>query len=244
MDFPKILVIVGPTATGKSNLAIELAKKFNGEIISADSRQFFIGMDIGTAKISPEERKEAPHHLIDFLPPDQHFNLYDFQKLANETIANILKRGKLPIVVGGTGLYISALIENYDLQSKNYTKLPPLYDFMMIMPDFERAALYERINLRVKQMMESDLENEVRFLVEKYGTAPKALNTIGYKEFFDYLKSPISKDDLLKIEENIAKNTRNYAKRQVTWFNRYKDKYYVHTELSETVSRVEKFIVN
>ena len=104
MSKPKIIVVVGPTASGKTDLAIELALKFNGEIISADSRQFYIGMDIGTAKVTSEEIKKVPHHLVNFLTPDQPTNVFDFQNKAFVIIEDILKRGKLPILVGGTGL--------------------------------------------------------------------------------------------------------------------------------------------
>lgn len=109
----KVLFIIGPTAVGKSKLAIELAEKLNGEIISADSMQVYIGMDIGTAKPSKEELEEIPHHLINLIAPDKSWSVSDFVNNAKSLIEDIAKRGKLPIVAGGTGLYLNALIEGY-----------------------------------------------------------------------------------------------------------------------------------
>lgn len=109
----KVLVILGPTAIGKSKLAIELAKRLNGEIISADSMQVYFGMDIGTAKPSKEELEEVPHHLINIISPDRNWSVSDFVSNARSIIEDVIKRGKLPIVVGGTGLYLNALVEGY-----------------------------------------------------------------------------------------------------------------------------------
>src|SRR5687767_5549731 len=108
-----LVVIVGETASGKTALAVKLAQQFNGEIIAADSRTIYKEMNIGTAKPSPEERKAVPHHLIDILYPNERFTVADFQRLANETITDILSRGKLPLLVGGSGLYIDSVIFNY-----------------------------------------------------------------------------------------------------------------------------------
>jgi tRNA dimethylallyltransferase len=110
----KILVIVGPTASGKTSLAVDLARKFNGEIISADSRQVYRGMDIGTGK-DLEAYGEVPYHLIDIVEPNETFDLAQFKKLAEAAISEVLSRDKLPIVVGGTGLYVEALIDNFQL---------------------------------------------------------------------------------------------------------------------------------
>ena len=117
---PKIIIILGPTASGKSDLAVELAEKFNGEIISADSRQVYKGMDIGTGKITKKEMRGIPHHLLDVVSPKTKFDVARYQKLAHKKIADILKRGKLPIVCGGTGLYIKAIVEN-----PRYPDVPP-----------------------------------------------------------------------------------------------------------------------
>ena len=117
MDKRKIVVILGPTATGKSHCAIELAQRFQGEIISGDSMCVYQQMNIGTAKPSQEELEQVPHHLIDILPPEASFNVCDFQQLAHDKIEEICGRGHLPIIAGGTGLYIKALLEGYEFNS-------------------------------------------------------------------------------------------------------------------------------
>jgi tRNA dimethylallyltransferase len=113
MSKPSLILIVGPTAVGKTELSIQLAERLNGEIVSADSRLFYRGMDIGTAKPTPEERERVPHHLIDVADPDETWTLAVFQKQATETIADIHKRGKLPFLVGGTGQYVRAVTEGW-----------------------------------------------------------------------------------------------------------------------------------
>ena len=117
---PKILVILGQTASGKSDLAVKLAKKFNGEVVSADSRQVYKGMDIGTGKITKKEMARIPHHMLDVASPKTRFDVARYQKMAHKKITDILKRGKLPIVCGGTGLYIKAIVEN-----PSYSDIPP-----------------------------------------------------------------------------------------------------------------------
>ena len=114
-----IVVIAGPTAVGKSALGIELAKKLNGEIVSADSMQIYKAMDVGTAKVTEEEMEGIPHHLIDIVEPDVNFNVNDFKNMANEAIDDILSRGKLPIMVGGTGFYIQAVLKDVDFTEEN-----------------------------------------------------------------------------------------------------------------------------
>jgi tRNA dimethylallyltransferase len=111
MSKPAILVILGPTASGKSDLAVTLAQKLNGEIVSADSRQIYKGLDIGTGKITKEEMKGIPHYLLDIVSPDKTFSVNEYQKQAYEVIDNILKRGKLPIICGGTGFYIQSIVD-------------------------------------------------------------------------------------------------------------------------------------
>src|SRR3972149_3045410 len=107
----KLVVILGPTASGKTALAIKLATKYHGEIINCDSRQIYKGMDIGTGKVTKEEQKEIPHHLLDIVSPRQRFSVAQFQKLANQAIKKILRKGKIPFLVGGSGLYIQAITE-------------------------------------------------------------------------------------------------------------------------------------
>ncbi|MGZ1839113.1 tRNA (adenosine(37)-N6)-dimethylallyltransferase MiaA [Staphylococcus argenteus] len=118
---PFIVVIVGPTASGKTELSIELAKRIDGEIISGDSMQVYKYMDIGTAKVTPEEMDGVPHHLIDILNPDDAFSAYKFKNLAEALIDDITRRGKIPIIAGGTGLYIQSLIYNYELEDETIT---------------------------------------------------------------------------------------------------------------------------
>lgn len=122
-----LLVIVGQTASGKTSIAIELAKKYKGEIICADSMTLYKGMDIGTAKPSKKEQQEVPHHLLDICTPDQQFTVADFKKLADQAISDIAKKGKLPILVGGSGLYIDAVIYDYTFRPKQDNKVRALY---------------------------------------------------------------------------------------------------------------------
>ena len=112
---PKLLVILGPTASGKSDLAILLAKKFDGEVVSADSRQVYKGLDIGTGKITKREMRGIPHHLLDVAHPRNIFTVTKWQRLAEKAIADIVRRGKLPIVVGGTGFYIQAIVDDINV---------------------------------------------------------------------------------------------------------------------------------
>ena len=118
-----LLVILGQTASGKSQRAIQIAKQFNGEIICADSRTVYQGLDIGTAKPTQQDRIQVRHHLLDIIKPSQDFNVSDFKRLADEAIADILRRGKLPILVGGSGLYIDAVIYNYQFRDYNQQEI-------------------------------------------------------------------------------------------------------------------------
>lgn len=114
---PKLIVIAGTTASGKSDLGVELAKRFDGEVVSADSRQVFRGLDLGSGKITPEEAQGIPHHLIDICEPGDFFSVHDFQRLAYPAIDDVIARGKLPFLVGGTGLYVSSVTEGYDMSA-------------------------------------------------------------------------------------------------------------------------------
>ena len=112
---PKLIVVAGTTASGKSDLGVDLANAFNGEVVSADSRQVFRGLDLGSGKITPEETQGIPHHMIDICNPGDFFSVHDFQRLAYPVIDDIIARGKLPILVGGTGLYVASITEGYDM---------------------------------------------------------------------------------------------------------------------------------
>lgn len=261
----KVLVVVGPTAVGKTALGIDLAIKMNGEIISGDSQQVYQGLDIGTAKVTKAEQALAVHHLIDVRKWTENFSVHDFVMEANRLIEEIIERGNVPIIVGGTGLYIQSLIEGYHLGGQEnhqammelretllaltdeelfekVLKLNPNfpelnrrrairflelqtfgstdensgsdYNFLLIGLNAERKVLYERINQRVEQMMSEGLLAEARTLFEKAPDA-QAAKGIGYKEFFPYFSGEISLEDAVEL---VKRNSRRYAKRQLTWF--------------------------
>ncbi len=280
-----LIALVGPTASGKTALSLEIAKAFKGEIVSADSRQIYKQMDIGTAKISAAEQQGVPHYLLDVVDPSEEFSLADYKRLALKIIQEILRRKHLPIVCGGTGLYINTILENYqipqvppqyDLRQKfaNYyeehgpialhkllqehdpeaaarihphnvryviraleiniagnqkkidQKGEPLFHTLTIGIDWPRDLLYERINKRLDQQMETGLLNEVKTLLMRgYNSKLRSMSSLGYLELITYLKGECS---LEEAAENIKKNTRNYAKRQLTWFRRYKDIYWIN----------------
>lgn len=270
----KIIVIVGPTAVGKTALAIDLAQALNGEIISGDSQQVYRKLDIGTAKATPEEQAAAPHHLIDVREVTESYSAFDFVKEAKTAIEEITARGKLPIIAGGTGLYIQSLLEGYhlggevpheeilgyraqlDLLSDEdlYQRvaeqglvIPQLnrrramraleiahfgqdlaneetdYDPYLICLDDERSLIYDRINRRVDRMLEDGLLDEARWLYDNHPEA-QAAKGIGYKELFPYFKGEQSLEEASEI---LKRNTRRFAKRQLTWFrNRMEVKFY------------------
>ena len=278
-----LLVVVGPTASGKSAYAIKKAIELGGEIISGDSMQIYRGMDIGTAKPSTEEMQGVPHHLIDIANIEEPFSAARFLELASGAIADISSRGKLPIIAGGTGLYIDTLIsgtqlsataddpvlreslfryaeengasalhsrlakvdpeaaktihpnnikrvaraiEIYELTGETKTELDKkskqgesIYapHTVYIQPK-ERETIYERIDKRVEVMFSLGLEAEVKSLYEKgLKETPTASQAIGYKEFYPYFEGFC---DIQAVKEAVCLNTRHYAKRQLTWFNR------------------------
>lgn len=270
-----LLVILGQTASGKTALSLKIAKKFGGEIVSSDSRQVYKGMDIGTDKISEKERAQISHHLIDIIDPDIRFTLADYQDLANTAIRNILKRKKLPILTGGTGLYMNAIVQNYEIprvppnedlrhkllqEAKKFgheylheklksldkeaaekihpknlryviraievamantsEKLNPMttqYETCLIGINWDREVLYERINKRVEIQIKRGLLKEVEILMKKYDRNLPSMSSLGYKELVEFLQGKISYEQAI---EDIKKNTRNYAKRQMTWFKK------------------------
>ena len=271
-----IIIIVGPTAVGKTRLSIELAKTFNGEIINGDAFQVYRGMDIGTAKITLEEMEGIPHHLLDFVDPGDTYTVSDFQRDARRHIQDIRKKGRLPILVGGTGLYINAVLyknyifsdepqnpsarqaleqfaikygnealyqrllemnpqavtgihpnnvkrviraiekaQNPSLESKVEQVKEPLYHPIVIGLCMNREALYERINRRVDLMMERGLMDEVRYLVERHLHNSQAAQAIGYKEVFPVFLGEYDQKEAASL---IKRNSRRFAKRQMTWF--------------------------
>lgn len=224
---PKIVVIVGMTASGKSAAAMQLAQERDGEIICADSRTVYKGMDIGTAKPSAADRQAARHHLLDIISPDQKFTVADFQARANRAITEIAERGKLPIVVGGTGLYVDALIYNYSFGGPDGGQRQPLRPNTLVLgtrlPD---ATIKLRIKGRLEQMFAQGLATEVKNLANKYGWQSPGLSAIGYREFRGLFEPNDYKITTKDVKEQIEKATWQYARRQRTWFRRNPDIYW------------------
>lgn len=276
---PAVVVLTGPTASGKSEMAMEIARWCGAEIVSADSMQVYRHMDIGTAKPSRAEQREVRHHLIDVCEPNRRFTVSDFQRLATEAMAGIHARGNLPLVVGGTGFYIDALLLSFDLPAEDeeqrvrtslmrrarlegtdalYSELlsvdpdsaarvhpndtrrivralevytitgrpmselmrrgEPRYASAIFALDVERDHLYRRIDDRVDTQIAHGLIGEVAYLLERFGDSlATARQAIGYKEIIGYLECRVTLPEAL---ETLKRNTRRYAKRQLTWFRR------------------------
>ena len=297
----KLAVVCGPTASGKTRLAVDIAKLCGGEVVSADSMQIYKKLDIASAKPDEEEKQGIPHHLMDFLDPSEPFSVADYVPLAHKAIADIASRGKLPILCGGTGLYINCVADNiiFDdtgsdpayrrelerlaeerggdyllsvlrdkdpetaarlhennrkriiralevlhLSGKTMSQVQResrngerLYELCMLMPDWEREVLYGRINARVDDMLERGLLDEARefFTHDDYSTSAQA---IGYKELKAYLDG---ERELSVCVEKLKQATRNYAKRQLTWFK--KDSRINHIYASE-LTKYDKILKN
>lgn len=272
---PKVIAIAGPTASGKSALAIEYALQRNGEVISADSRLVYRGFNIAAAKPTEEEMKGIKHHLIDIVEPEYDYSAGDWAKDAKRAIDDVLSRGKTPIVAGGTGLYFRVLLENYNLpevqtdyeirakldllekeelleEMKKVDKITyervkdgnkrrivralemiqilgkplselelekePEYDVEWVMPKISsREELYERINKRVDLMAEQGIVEETKCLLEKHGRIKNFVCTIGYKEILEYIDGKACLEEAL---DKLKQHSRNYAKRQLTWFRK------------------------
>jgi tRNA dimethylallyltransferase len=275
-----IPLLAGPTAVGKTAVSLHVARQLNAEILSADARQIYRGLTIGTAKPSAKYLSAVPHHFIDELEPHEPFSSGQFARAAERRIAEILERGRIPLVVGGSTLYIEALVRGFsDIpyidpeirqelndrlgsegaaalyaelrnvdpasartmdQTKSqrivraleiyYGTGTPLSEFHSAHPSpaFQyagvvltrpREALYNRINARVDQMLADGLVAEVRSLMVE-GTDPErnAFRTIGYREAVSHIRGTISHDEMVRL---IKRNSRRYAKRQITWFKRY-----------------------
>lgn len=275
-----VLTIVGPTAVGKTGFAVEIAKRISGEIISADSRQIYKHLDIGTAKPNAKQRKEVKFHLVDFIEPDQNYSCGQFARDADEKIRDIAQRNRYPFICGGTGLYIRALfqpldelpasnkeikerlhkamdehglehlyqrllridaawarsitprdkqriirgLEVYEItgkplteligKKKKHTELEPFYVGLAL----DRTMLYARIDRRFDGMIQDGLVNEVESLLARgFDPRSNALRTIGYKEIVEHLQGRMTLDEAI---ESAKRHTRNFAKRQITWFNR------------------------
>ena len=307
MNKEPLIIIAGPTGAGKTDISIKLAKEINGSIISADSMQVYKGMDIGSAKITKDEMQGVDHYLIDILDPKtDEFNVVYFQQLAREAMKDIRSKGKNPIVVGGTGFYIQALLYDIDFtetgnneasrseyhkfaeehglaalhdllkekdpaaaeqihmnnlkrviralefydetgtrisehNEEQHKKTSP-YDYAFFVLTDHREKLYSRINSRVDKMMEAGLENEVRGL---YGSGLRdyhiSMKGIGYREFFPYFNGEY---DLVSTVEKIKQDTRHFAKRQLTWFQRESDTTFINkTEFDYDDERIVKYMI-
>jgi tRNA dimethylallyltransferase len=213
---------------------MELARRFDGEIICADSRTVYRGMDIGTAKPTEREQAEIPHHVLDVIEPDERFTAADFKRLANEAIDSITSRGKLPVMVGGTGLYIDAVIFDYHFSTPEEAALrdprnprhllhPNASDRSGLRPHtlligltLERKVLKRRIEARVEAMVAAGLVDEVRRLTERYHDVP-ALQAPGYRAFRGYVTGRLSLEEAKTL---FIKHDLQLAKRQRTWFKR------------------------
>ncbi|MBQ9497514.1 MAG: tRNA dimethylallyltransferase [Selenomonadaceae bacterium] len=220
----KLVVILGATSTGKSSLALELAEKFDTEIISADSMAVYKNFNVGTAKPTQAELERVPHHLINILDAEEKFSVGEFVRRARPIITELNLRGKIPIVAGGTGLYIQALVEGYELGAgkslvSHYKRTGELfYNALVFGLTSDRPALYDRINRRTEKMFAGGLVDEVKTLLAS-GIAPnaQAMTGIGYKETVEYLQGGATLDETIS---KVAQATRNFAKRQLTWYRR------------------------
>ncbi len=288
-----IVAIVGPTGVGKTNMSIELAKHYDAEIISCDSMQIYKKMDIGTAKITDEEKQGIKHHLIDIKDVLDDYSVFDYQRDARQVLDCLLNKNKNVVIVGGTGLYLKALLYNYDFKlnindKKDYssytnkelydmvlkidknTKIhinnrqrlesylnnhsyheknkkvesKMIYDAKIIGLTRPRDELYNAINKRVDYMMENGLEKEARYFYDN-NIHSKAIKTaIAYKELYYYFDGKMSLDEAVDL---IKKKSRNYAKRQYTWFNNQMDVKWFNTyvnDFSKTIKEVEDYIDN
>ncbi|MBI3336555.1 tRNA dimethylallyltransferase [Candidatus Peregrinibacteria bacterium] len=231
----KLIVILGPTASGKTEFSINIArllnnslplggrvrergsKKFNIEIINADSRQLYKYMDIGTAKISTKEMQGVPHHLFSVLGPKEKVTVGWYKEKAERVIEDVLARGNIPILVGGSMLYISAITDGYVFTGKGGKRATPVpYDLYMIGMDIPRPLLYRRINERTKTLLESGWIGEVqRLLGMGYTVNDPGLKSHGYREIADAILNHQSPVTQLPI---ISAKIRQYAKRQMTWW--------------------------
>ena len=285
-----LIILTGPTAVGKTAASIGLAKAVGGEIISADSMQVYRQMDIGSAKITKDEMQGIPHYLVDVLEPEEAFNVVRFQELAKEAMEEIFRNGHIPIVVGGTGFYIQALLYDIDFTENDsdlsfreelekkageegaeslhalLEKADPQaaaqihphnvkrviralefnrktgqrqkespYNFAYFVLTDDRKALYERIDRRVDKMMEQGLLEEVRRLKDR--GLPRdsvSMQGLGYKELFAYLEGEYPLEEAVRI---IKRDTRHFAKRQLTWFRRERDVVWIDRQENEQDER-------
>ena len=240
-----IVVIIGPTGVGKTKLSLELAKKYNAEIINADAMQVYKEMNIGTAKVT--DTMGINHHLLSIRSVNDPYSVYEYQKDGRELIERLKKENKNIIIVGGTGLYIKALLYDYkfNINDKNKDYYDLIYDDVYFIGlTTNRDNLYKRINDRVDEMIDEGLISEVKDLYDKnINTIP--INTaIGYKELYKYFNNEISLEDAIEL---IKRNSRRYAKRQYTWINNKMNVKWFYVDFNNfnnTIKEVEKYITN
>ena len=301
-----LIILTGPTAVGKTDLSIRLAKAVDGEIISADSIQVYKDMDIGSAKITTDEMNGVRHHLIDVLYPYEDFNVVTFKKMADDAISDIRSRGKVPIITGGTGFYIQAVLYDIDFKENEddgyrafleklleeegalylhdmlkeideksaqdihfnnskkviraleyyhqtgekisehnkaeRAKSSP-YNYAYFVLNCDRSKLYKRIEKRIDIMLEQGLVGEVQSLINKYKLTSDmvSMQGLGYKEIYAYLKGEISIDEAVYI---LKRDTRHFAKRQLTWFRREKDVLWVDKDIYDTDDKCLDYMLN
>lgn len=291
-----LIIIAGPTASGKTKSSVLLAQKIGGEIISADSMQVYQGMDIGTAKVKVEEMHDIPHYMIDVLDPKESCNVSWFQETVRSLILEIHSRGNIPILVGGTGFYLNSILydthfeeaeqdtsyrdslnqlaqkegphtlhnmllridpksaeaihpnnvkrviralefyhqtgqlisdHNAEEKQKRIAQESP-YDYYFFALDMNRQLLYDRINLRVDQMVSEGLLQEVKSFYDKgYAETLTSMKAIGYKEFYPFFRGECSLDMCI---DKLKQNTRQYAKRQLTWFRHQSDPHFIYVD--------------
>ena len=300
----KTVFITGPTASGKTALSVRLAKEFGGEIVSADSMQIYRGIHIASAAPDEEEKCGVPHHMLEFLEPESEFSVADYTKAARKIIKDINSRGRLPIVVGGTGLYINALADNtvfitekadvtlrdrlekrfdsiggtamlkeleaidpvsaaklhpndrkrivralevYSLTGETKTRQNELSKTggKIINPLFigitykDRQRLYDRINLRVDKMLENGLLNEAEAALNRSGGG--AFQAIGHKELAGYINGECTLDEAAK---RLKMQTRRYAKRQLTWFNKNERIHWLYPDENADIFAAAAALIN
>ena len=299
-----LIILTGPTAVGKTDLSIQLAKAVDAEIVSADSMQIYKYMDIGSAKVTEEEMQGVKHYLVDEIEPDMPFSVSEYKRMAEEYIDEISSRGKNVIVTGGTGLYLNSLIYDMDFGKSDanqelreelnkeleengpaymYEKLVSLdkeaaerihpnntkrviraievamsgekmndfskdlrynkkYRPIIIVLNRDRQALYDRINLRVDIMLKNGLIEEVKGLLEKgYTKDMISMQGIGYKEIIKYFDGEYTLEEAIEI---IKRDSRRYAKRQLTWFRRYEDAKWFEIDKFDSAEELKDAVVS
>ncbi|MDR1300321.1 MAG: tRNA (adenosine(37)-N6)-dimethylallyltransferase MiaA [Candidatus Nomurabacteria bacterium] len=212
-----LVAIMGPTASGKTALALKLAREFDGEIICADSRTIYKGMDIGTAKPTKEEQRLVPHHMLDLVELGEKYTVYQFKKAALRLIDEIRGRGRVPFLVGGSGLYLYAVLFNYDFDEEN-RRDDLIPNCIAVGLEVEKEVLQERIASRFQQMLDAGLEAEVKKLVKKYDADTPQLKRNSYGEMQKYLRGEISRAELLERAKIVDWQL---AKKQRTWFRHH-----------------------